>query len=77
MAAKSPKAAPDQPEREPEYVVIIPFNRIDPYSLHDTRYEVGDPYPSDGPAIDEYLDRGLIVRPAAESASESTEDQEK
>lgn len=73
MAAKSAPAPPELPA----YLVAVPFNRVDPDTRRDTRFEAGEPY--DGPATDEYLDRGLIVPAAADSASESssTEDQEK
>lgn len=68
--AKSTPATP-----APSYVVVVPFNRVDPDTLSDVRHELGDPYPSDGPAIDEYLDRGLIA-PAGSASESSSEDQE-
>lgn len=69
MAKSTPAAA------VPLYLVAIPFNRVDPDTLRDDRYEAGEPYPSDGPAIDEYLDRGLIA-PAGSASESSSEDQE-
>lgn len=78
MVAKStPAQTPAQPEL-PAHLVAIPFNRVDPYTLQDTRYEAGEPYPCDGPDAEKYLERGLIVPADAGSASESasTDDQE-
>lgn len=81
MAAKaaqpSPEPTPDP--TDPVYTVAVSFNRVDPDTRRDTRHEAGEPYPSDGPDVGVYLERGLIALPgAADSASESdsSEDQE-
>jgi hypothetical protein len=50
--------------------VIEAFDRTDPNTGRDTHWAVGDLYPADGPDVEQYIARKLIVRPDSDGGAE-------